>query len=156
MKKLILTITAIAFGLTVSQAQVNRDINKTTTTQKVVEKDTDVKTKIVQGTEVERKVLQVEGNQKEDQATKVITNTSSDVEVLKNDVSVDAANNAKRIANIKRQQQELEASKMAQMEKAEMKKKALAEEKMQRQQEMEARRASLESRPKGMAKLKRD
>lgn len=155
MKKLILTTFALVLALS-AQAQVNTDVNKTTTTQRVVEKDTDVKTKIVQGTEVEMNVLQVEGNQKEDQATKVVTNSTSAVEVVKDDVSIDAANNQKRIDNMKRQQMELEASKQAALQKAEMKKQQLEAQAKQRQAEMEARRAALETRPKGMARLKRD
>ncbi len=156
MKKLILTITVIAFGTNVALAQVNTDVNKTTTTQRVVEKDTNVKTKIVQGTETDMNVLQVEGNQKEDQATKVVTKSSSAVEVVKDDVSVDATNNQKRVDNMKRQQMELEASKQAAFQKAEMKKQQLEAKAQQRQADMEARRAALENRPKGMAKLKKD
>ena len=156
MKKLILTITAIAFGLTVSQAQINREVDKTTTTLKVTEKGTEVKTKVVESSETKSNVLQVEGNLKQDQATKVITNTSSDMQVVKDDVSVDGANNQLRIDNMKRQQMELENSKQAEMKKAEMKKQQLEAEALQRQTEMEVRRAALETRPKGMVKLKKD
>lgn len=156
MKTLLLTIAIVAGTVTAVQAQVNTDVKEVTTTQKVVEKGTDVKTKVVKKTETEKEILEVEGNDQQDQNAKIVKQKSDDLQVIEDNVSIDAENSDKRQQNMQQQQMNLQASIKAEKDKAEKERQMLLEKKAAMQRELEERRAALEARPKGMAKLKKD
>ncbi len=157
MKRILISISIVALSITAAQAQVNRDKNETTTVKKVTQKDTDVKTKVIKETNTENEVIEVEGNNMQDQTSKVISNKSANTEVIADDVSVDMANQQGRMDIKDRQEMELQKAIAAQKEKAAMEAEKERQAKLMEQQKaLDARRAALMSRPEGMAKLKKD
>ncbi|CAM3422520.1 hypothetical protein [Aequorivita lipolytica] len=157
MKKAILSLAVAILTITGINAQDNKDVQSTTTVKKVTQKGTDVKTKVMKETETDSEIIQVEGTEKQDQATKVIKNKDLDSKMVTDDVSIDAANQQGQIAIKQRQEAELAKNIAEQKEKAAAEAKYVRQEKMmQQQKELEARRAELTNRPDGMAKLKKD
>jgi len=157
MKKVILSSAIAILTITGVFAQENTDVQSTTTVKKVTQKGTDVKTKVVAETETDKEIIKVEDNDKQDQASKVITKRDVDSKVVADDVSIDAANQQGQIAIKQRQEAELAKNIAAQKEKAAAEAEKQRQAKlMQQQKELEARRAALTKRPEGMAKLKKD
>lgn len=156
MKKLVLMCAASALMIVGVHAQENKTVEKETTVKKVRVSDTKVETKVVAETETESGVIKVEGTSKQDQESQEIKMKDKDIKVLSDDVSIDERNRMKMEAIKKKQQMELEASIAAQKAEIEKERRALEEKKKQMMKDLEARRASLTARPKGMAKLQRD
>ncbi len=157
MKKVILSLAISIFTLAGINAQENKDVQSTTTVKKVTQKGTDVKTQVIAETKTDKEIIQVEGNDKQDQTSDVIKNKNIDSKVISDDVSVDVANQ-QQVISIK-QQQDAELARKIADQKAEAAAKAEKERQaklMQQQQELEARRAALTKRPEGMAKLRKD
>jgi len=138
------------------QAQVNTDVNEKTTTKRVTEKGTTVKTKIVKETKTAKDVIKVEGNEKQDQESMRITNVDENNEVIEDVEMVDPENSAGMMAIEKKKEMQLQESIQMQLEKAEKEKQMLMEKKMQMEKEMMERRQALQKRPDGMAKLNKD
>jgi hypothetical protein len=156
MKTIVCTAAFFFSGLMLVQAQENKEVNEKTTVKKVTTKDTKVETLVVKETETEKGTLTVEGNEKEDQQTVVKLDKTDDVRVIANEVTLDENNSKLREQNLKNKEIQLEASKQAEMDKAAREKQIIEENKKQMLDAMEERRKALESRPKGMAKLKID
>lgn len=157
MKRILMSIAVLALCAMTAQAQENKDTQKTTTVKKVTQKDTDVKTKVVAETETNREVVKVEGTSKQDQASRVVNDKSKDTAVVKNDVSIDLANQQRMTAIKERQEAELAKNIAQQKERAAMQAEKERQAKLaQQQQELAARKAALETRPEGMAKLDKD
>ena len=156
MRTLVLTIAAIAFSGMAAIGQENVDVKEETVTKKVTLKDTKVETKVVKETAKVKETLKVEGTEKQDQKTTVLANKSDDVQVIADEVSIDAQNSQLRMEIAKNKEAQLAASVKAEKEKAAKEKAILAENKRKLEEELAARKAALESRPKGMAKLKKD
>lgn len=157
MKPIFITLTLVSLTFSAVNAQVNRDKNETTTIKKVTQKGTEVNTKVIKETDTENEILKVEGTNKQDQSAEVVRNRSTDTQLVADEISVDAANEAKRQAIKEKQEAQLAASIEAQYERAA----AEAEQRRQemaikQRQELEARRAQLTKRPDGMAKLRKD
>ncbi|PKA84078.1 hypothetical protein ATE92_2248 [Ulvibacter sp. MAR_2010_11] len=156
MKLIAIVCAALFLGINSISAQENKDVDQKTTIKKVVTKDTTVQTKVIKETDTEVGVVVVEGNEKEDQNTNVVTRKVDDKQVVVDDVSEDANNKAMQEEIARKKKLELEASIKAEKEKAEREKAALAAIKEAQLKEMEANRQRLEHRPKGMAKLQKD
>ena len=130
MKKVILSLAVAVLTITGVFAQENTDVQSTTTVKKVTQKGTDVKTKVVAETETDKEIIKVEDNDKQDQASKVITKRDVDSKVVADDVSIDAANQQGQIAIKQRQEAELAKNIAIQKEKA------AAEAEKQRQEKL--------------------
>ncbi|PVW13840.1 hypothetical protein [Marixanthomonas spongiae] len=158
MKKAMYSVITVFFiAFTSVYAQENKNVHKETVTKKVTVKDTKVDTKVVQEVKEDNEVVKVEGTNEQDQNAKVITSKSGTSEqVVADEVSVDAGNAEKIMQNRNRMSEELKASIQNQKAEAEKRRQILLKKKMERQKELEQRRQELESRPDGMAKLKKD
>lgn len=153
--KRILSLAIITLFFASAEAQINRDKNETTTLKKVTQKGTEVKTQVIKKTDTENEILKVEGTKEQDQRSKVVSNRSTDQEVVVDDVSVDAANQAKRETLKEQYNAKLAASIAAQKERAAQEAEAKRQAQLKQQkQELEARRAALTKRPEGMARLR--
>ncbi len=139
------------------QAQENKTVKEESTIKRVVTKEgSDVKVKEVKNTKTEKGTVIVEGNDKTNQEFSEATKKNSDKKVLMNEVNIDEQNVA-LIADKKAQQAaQLEASIKEQADMAAKRKREYDEKNAQMQKELAERRAQLESRPKGMSKLKKD
>lgn len=139
------------------QAQENKTVKEESTVKRVVTKEgSDVKIKEIKNTDTESGAVIVEDNDKTNQEFSETTRKDSDNKVVVDDVVVDKQNEA-MIAEKKAQQEaQLEASKREQAEMAAKKKMEYEAKQAQMQKELAERKAQLESRPKGMAKLKKD
>lgn len=157
MKRILMSIAIVAFTITATQAQVNKTVKEESTVKRVVTKEgSDVKIKEIKNTDTESGAVIVEGNNKTNQEFSEATRKDSDNKVIVDDVVVDKQNEA-MIAEKKAQQDaQLEASKREQEALAAKKKMEYEAKQAQMQKELAERRAQLESRPKGMAKLKKD
>jgi hypothetical protein len=157
MKRILMSIAIVAFTITATQAQVNKTVKEESTVKRVVTKEgSDVKIKEIKNTDTESGAVIVEGNNKTNQEFSEATRKDSDNKVIVDDVVVDKQNEA-MIAEKKAQQEaQLEASKREQEALAAKKKMEYEAKQAQMQKELAERRAQLESRPKGMAKLKKD
>ncbi|OAD92538.1 hypothetical protein A7A78_01120 [Aequorivita soesokkakensis] len=157
MKRILMSIAIVAFTITATQAQVNKTVKEESTVKRVVTKEgSDVKIKEIKNTDTESGAVIVEGNDKTNQEFSEATRKDSDNKVIVDDVVVDKQNEA-MIAEKKAQQEaQLEASKREQEALAAKKKMEYEAKQAQMQKELAERRAQLESRPKGMAKLKKD
>lgn len=156
--KTILSLLCVALLSTVAvNAQVQKDVQKKTTTKKVrVTDDKQVTTKVVEDTDSQVDVIQVADNNMEDQATKVTKLDADKSEVVNSDTSMNTKNKMLVAQKVKMQQTNLEKSKQMQMELAEKEKMAIEANKKKMMEELEKRRMELQARPKGMAKLKKD
>ena len=139
------------------QAQENKTVKEESTIKRVVTKEgSDVKVKEIKNTKTEKGTVIVEGNDKTNQEFSEATKKNSDKKVLMNEVNIDEQNVA-LIADKKAQQAaQLEASIKEQADMAAKRKREYDEKNAQMQKELAERRAQLESRPKGMSKLKKD
>ncbi|MFC7357291.1 hypothetical protein ACFQO1_06305 [Jejudonia soesokkakensis] len=156
MKKIVITCLASVLVMMGVHAQENKTVEKETTVKKVRVSDTKVETKVVAETETESGVIKVEGTSKQDQGSQEIKMKDKDIKVLSDDISIDERNRMRMEAIKQKQQMELQASIAAQKALVEKERKMLEEKKMQMMKDLEARRAALTARPKGMAKLQRD
>ena len=153
--KRILSLAIITLFFASAEAQINRDKNETTTLKKVTQKGTEVKTQVIKKTDTENEILKVEGTKEQDQRSKVVSNRSTDQEVVVDDVSIDAVNQAKRETLKEQYNAKLAASIAAQKERAAQEAEAKRQAQLKQQkQELEARRAALTKRPEGMARLR--
>jgi hypothetical protein len=157
MKHLIMSIAIVAFTITATQAQENKTVKEESTVKRVITKEgSDVKIKEIKNTDTESGAVIVKDNNQTNQEFKETTNKNSDKKVLVDETNVDVKNEA-MIAEKKAQQQaQLEASKKEQAALAAKKKMEYEAKQAQMQKELAERRAQLESRPKGMARLKND
>lgn len=157
MKRILLSIAIVAFSITATQAQVNKTVKEESTVKRVVTKEgSDVKVKEIKNTDTESGAVIVEGNNQTNQEFRESSTMDSDKKVLVDETNIDQQNKA-MIAEKKMQQEaQLEASKMEQASMAAKKKMEYDAKQAQMQQDLADRRAQLESRPKGMAKLKKE
>ncbi|MCB0464649.1 MAG: hypothetical protein KDC78_03085 [Aequorivita sp.] len=157
MKKVIMSCAVAILTVAGFQAQENKTVKEESTVKRVVTKEgSDVKIKEIKNTDTESGAVIVEDNDKTNQEFSETTRKDSDNKVVVDDVVVDKQNEA-MIAEKKAQQEaQLEASKREQAEMAAKKKMEYEAKQAQMQKELAERKAQLESRPKGMAKLKKD
>jgi len=157
MKKLMMSLAVAVFSIAGIQAQVNKSVKEESTTKRVITRDgSDVKIMETKNIDTESGALIIEDNNKIDRNFSEVTTKDSDKKVLVDDEFTDAENEA-MIAEKKAQQQaQLEASKKEQEALAAKKKLEYDAKQAQMQKELAERRAQLESRPKGMSKLKKD
>ncbi len=140
------------------QAQDNKTIEEESTIERVVTKSgSEVKVMEVKSTKTVSGAVIVEGNNQINQQ-EVNENVSEEStnKVLVNEVKTDAQNDAMIKVNKKEQQAELKASEKEQAEIAAKKKMELGKEEAVRLQETADRKAKLEARPKGTAKLRKE
>ncbi|QIE58570.1 hypothetical protein G5B37_03045 [Rasiella rasia] len=154
------TISIIAIAMIASMsmnAQVQKDVQKKTTVKTVRVTDNNmISTKIIEDTDAEIDVIEVEGTDDLNQKAKVLKKDADKTEVIGGG-DVENAKNKMMVANKKElQQKELEMSKKAMDLKAKKEKMALEQKKKEMMADLEKRRAALTKRPKGMAKLKKD
>ena len=152
-----MSLAVAVFSIAGIQAQVNKSVKEESTTKRVITRDgSDVKIKETKNIDTESGALIIEDNNKIDRNFSEVTTKDSDKKVLVDDEFTDAENEA-MIAEKKAQQQaQLEASKKEQEALAAKKKLEYDAKQAQMQKELAERRAQLESRPKGMSKLKKD
>ncbi|HPE82975.1 MAG: hypothetical protein KDC94_11085 [Aequorivita sp.] len=157
MKKLMINLAVAVFTVAGIQAQVNKSVKEESTTKRVVTKvGSDVIVKETKDIDTESGALIIEDNDKVDRNFSEVTSKDSDKKVLVDDEYIDPQNEA-LIAERKAQQQaQLEASKKEQAALAAKKKMEYEAKQAQMQKELAERRAKLESRPKGISKLKKD
>lgn len=155
MKRILMSIAIAALTITAAQAQVNKTVKEESTVKRVVTKEgSDVKVKEIKNTATVSGAVIVKNDNQINQEFKETSRLDSDKKVLVDNTNIDQQNEA-MIADKKVQQQaQLEASKKEQAEIAAKKKMEYEAKQAQMQQELAERRAQLESRPKGMAKLK--
>lgn len=157
MKKLIMSLAVALVTIAGIQAQENKTIKEESTTKRVITKEgSDVKVKEVRTTDTQSGAVIVKDNNKTNQEFSETSKNNTDEKVLVNDVNIDAQNEAMIAEQKARQQAQLEASKKQQAEIAAKKKMEYEQKQAQMQKELAERRAQLESRPKGMSKLKKD
>jgi len=157
MKKLMGILCVLAMGTFTMQAQENKDIQQKTIVKKVTMTDNDkVVTKVVEETKADIDVIEVEENGAVNQEAKVITKNADKTAVVAEDNEENTTNKAMVAVKKKTLENDLEASKKAEFEKAEAEKAALAAKKKELEAQMLENRKKLESRPNGMAKLKKD
>ncbi|MCW8980552.1 MAG: hypothetical protein OQJ83_04125 [Altibacter sp.] len=157
MKKLMGILCLLAMGTFTMQAQENKDIQQKTIVKKVTMTDNDkVVTKVVEETKADIDVIEVEENGAVNQEAKVITKNADKTAVVAEANEENTTNKAMVAVKKKTLENDLEASKKAEFEKAEAEKAALAAKKKELEAQMLENRKKLESRPKGMAKLKKD
>ena len=157
MKKVIMSFAVAILTIAGIQAQENKTVKEESTIKRVITKEgSNVNVKEIKNTDTETGEVIVRDNNQTNQEFSETTKMDSDKKVLMDDVNTDAQNEA-LIANQKKQQQaELEASKKEQAAIAAKKKLEYEQKQAQMQQELAERRAKLESRPKKMAKLKKE
>lgn len=157
MKRILMSIAIVVFTITATQAQVNKTVKEESTVKRVVTKEgSDVKIKEIKNTDTESGAVIVEGNDKTNQEFSEATRKDTDNKVIVDDVVVDKQNEAMIAEKKVQQQAQLEASKKEQAEIAAKKKMEYEAKQAQMQKDLDERRAQLESRPKGMSKLKKD
>ncbi|MDP2687165.1 MAG: hypothetical protein Q8O62_08080 [Aequorivita sp.] len=157
MKRILMSIAIVALTITTAQAQVNKTVKEESTVQSVVTKEgSDVKVKVIKNTETESGAVIVKDDNQENQEFKETSRLDSDKKVLVDKTNIDQQNEAMIAVKKAQQEAQLEASKREQAEIAAKKKMEFEAKQAQMQQELAERRAQLESRPKGMAKLDRD
>lgn len=156
MKKLILSAAICMFGVSIASAQENVDVKKETVTKKVVTKGVNTEVRVVDDVNEERETLKVAGTDETNQNTDRVVQKNSLNQVVKDDKMADTQNAAMMEKLKVKQQMDLEASRKAMYDQAEAERKAFAAKQEQLKADMEARRMQLESRPKGMTKLKKD
>ena len=157
MKKLMMSLAVAVFTVAGIQAQVNKSVKEESTTKRVVTRvGSDVIVKETKNIDTESGALIIEDNDKIDRNFSEVTSKDSDKKVLVDDEYIDPQNEA-LIAERKAQQQaQLEASKKEHAALAAKRKMEYEAKQAQMQKELVERRAKLESRPKGMSKLKKD
>lgn len=139
------------------QAQINKTVKEESTTKRVVIKEgSEVKVVETKKINTESGAVIIDGNNKKDQESREVTREDSDKKVLVDEVSIDTQNEAMIAEKKKQQEAQLEASKKEQAEIAAKKKMEYEAKQAQMQKELAERRAQLETRPKGMSKLKKD
>lgn len=157
MKRILMSIAIVALTITAAQAQVNKTVKEESTVQRVVTKEgSDVKVKVIKNTETESGAVIVKDDNQENQEFKETSRLDSDKKVLVDKTNIDQQNEAMIAVKKAQQEAQLEASKREQAEIAAKKKMEFEAKQAQMQQELAERRAQLESRPKGMAKLNRN
>lgn len=135
--------------------QENKTLKEETTVTKIVQKEGS-KVIVTEVTETENAegALIIEGNNQVDQQYYEDQGISNEKKVTTEEVMIDRANEAAIEAAKKKQEAALNASIEAEREKAAAEKKLLEEKKQAMLKELEENRKRLESRPKGMSKLK--
>lgn len=157
MKRILMSIAIVALTITAAQAQVNKTVKEESTVQSVVTKEgSDVKVKEIKNTETESGAVIVKDDNQINQEFKETSRLDSDKKVLVDKTNTDQQNEAMIAVKKAQQEAQLEASKREQAEIAAKKKMEFEAKQAQMQQELAERRAQLESRPKGMAKLNRN
>ncbi len=136
-------------------AQENKTIQEETTVTKIVKKEGSkvIITEVID-TDEEKGALIIEGNDKVDQQYYENKEVAKENKVTSEQISIDQANEAAIEAAKEKQEAALKASIEAEKVKAEAEKKILEEKKQAQLKELEENRKRLESRPKGMSKLK--
>lgn len=157
MKRILMSIAIVALSITATQAQVNKTVKEESTVKRVITKEgSDVKVKEIKNTDTESGAVIVKNNNQTNQEFKEATKVDSDKKVLVDETNIDQQNEA-MIAEKKVQlQAQLESSKRDQAEAAAKKKLEYDAKQAQMQKDLADRRAQLESRPKGMSKLKKN
>lgn len=156
--KTILSLLCAALLSTVAvNAQVKKDVQKITTVKKVrTTNDKNVTTKVVQDVNSKIDVIEVEGNNMQDQAKKVKKLDAAKREVIKSNSSENVSNKMIVAEKKKAQQVELKNSRQTQMGEAKKEKEAIDANKKKTMEELEKRKMELQARPKGMTKLKKN
>lgn len=157
MKKFMMSLAVTVLTITGIQAQVNKTIKEESTTQRVVTREgSEVKVVETKKINTESGAVIIDGNNKMDQESREVTREDSDKKVLVDKVYVDEQNET-MIAEKKMQQEaQLEASKLEQARIEAKRKLEYDAKQAQMQKDLAERRAQLETRPKGMAKLKKE
>lgn len=156
MKQIASIITVALLCASSVIAQENKDIQEKTTVKKVTMRNDDkVTTQVIEETDAELEIIEVEGNDDLDQESTVVTKNLDKKEKVMDSNVENTAN--KLIVAAKKQiaKEQMKASKQAEMERAAKEKMIMEQNKAKMMAELEARREALESRPKGMAKLKK-
>ena len=157
MKRILMSIAIVALSITATQAQVNKTVKEESTVKRVITKEgSDVKVKEIKNTDTESGAVIVKNDNQTNQEFKEATKMDSDKKVLVDETNIDQQNET-MIAEKKVQlQAQLESSKRDQAEAAAKKKLEYDAKQAQMQKDLADRRARLESRPKGMSKLKKN
>lgn len=157
MKRILMSIAIVALSITATQAQVNKTVKEESTVKRVITKEgSDVKVKEIKNTDTESGAVIVKNDNQTNQEFKEATKMDSDKKVLVDETNIDQQNET-MIAEKKVQlQAQLESSKRDQAEAAAKKKLEYDAKQAQMQKDLADRRAQLESRPKGMSKLKKN
>ena len=122
----------------------------------ITKEGSDVKVKEIKNTDTESGAVIVKNDNQTNQEFKEATKMDSDKKVLVDETNIDQQNET-MIAEKKVQlQAQLESSKRDQAEAAAKKKLEYDAKQAQMQKDLADRRARLESRPKGMSKLKKN
>ena len=157
MKRILMSFAIVAVTITAAQAQVNKTVKEESTVQRVVTKEgSDVKVKEIKKTDTESGAVVVKNDNQINQEFKETSRLDSDKKVLVDQTNIDQQNEAMIAAKKAQQEAQLEVSKREQAEIAAKKKMEFEAKQAQMQQELAERRAQLEARPKGMAKLNKD
>jgi hypothetical protein len=148
-------IWALAIFYLPLMAQENKTIKEETTITKIVKKEgSQVIVTEVTNTEQQKGALMIEGNDKVDQQYFEDNESAKENQVTVERITIDQDNEAAIEAAKKEQEKALHASIEAEKEKAAVEKQILEEKRQAQQRELEENRKRLESRPKGMSKLK--
>jgi len=150
----ILAISLFSVGSII--AQESRDVQETTTVKKVTMRNNEkVTTQVIKETDADMEVVKVDGS---DEVNQNVTIVTENLDSKKKVIDSNTDNTANKALVAKKQalrKKEMEASKLAEKEKAAKEKLLLEQNKAKLQAEVDARKKSLESRPKGMRKLKK-
>ena len=157
MKKLIMSLAIAFFAIAGIQAQENKTVKKESTVKRVVTKEgSNVNVKELKSTDTESGAVIIEGSNKTNQEFNENTRKDQANEVMVDEIEIDQDN----VSSIKRQKEaqsdELKSSIKKQGQMADRKKQEFMEIELRMKKELAERQASLEARPKGMNKLKKN
>ena len=139
------------------QAQENKTVKQESTIKRVVTKQgSAVEVKESKKTSIERGKVIVKDNNQTNQEFNEASKKNKSNELTMDEVSIDENNEMLIIENQKRKQAQLEASIKEQHELAAKRKKEFEQSQIQKQKELEDRKAKLEARPKRMSKLNKN
>lgn len=157
MKKLIMSLAIAAFTIVGLQAQENKILKTESTIKRVTTKEgSNVNVKEIKSTDTESGAVIVEGNLKTNQEFNENTKKNLENEVLVDNIDIDKLNESAIVQLKENQLAELEASRKYQEVLAAKKKQEYIEKQMQMKKDLAARQESLQARPKGMSKLKKN
>ncbi len=157
MKKVILSLAVAILTVAGTQAQENKTVKEESTVKRVVTKEgSEVKVQEIKNTDTESGAVIVKDDNQTNQEFREATNRNTDQKVVVDEVNVDQANEAMIEAKKAQLEAQLEASKREQAELAAKRKMEFEAKKAQMEKDLAERRAQLEARPKGMAKLQKD
>ena len=152
-----MSLAIAAFTIVGLQAQENKILKTESTIKRVTTKEgSNVNVKEIKSTDTESGAVIVEGNLKTNQEFNENTKKNLENEVLVDNIDIDKLNESAIVQLKENQLAELEASRKYQEVLAAKKKQEYIEKQMQMKKDLAARQESLQARPKGMSKLKKN